>query len=53
MQETLDAIEADIAAAIVQPRQYKIIWELPDGGRVDAYSAPEPLTSVKLLTVPL
>ena len=53
MQVTLDAIEADIAAAIVQPRQYKIIWELPDGGRVDAYNAPEPLTSVKLLTVPL
>jgi hypothetical protein len=53
MQGTLDAIEADIAAAIVQPKQYKIIWELPDGGRVDAYAAPEPLTSVKLLTVPL
>lgn len=53
MQATLDAIEADIAAAIVQPKQYKIIWELPDGGRVDAYNAPEPLTSVKLLTVPL
>lgn len=53
MQVTLDAIEADIAAAIVQPKQYKIIWELPDGGRVDAYNAPEPLTSVKLLTVPL
>lgn len=53
MQVTLDAIEADIAAAIVQPRQYKIIWELPDGGRVDAYNAPEPLTTVRLLTVPL
>ena len=53
MRTTLDAIEADIAAAIVQPKQYKIIWELPDGSRVDAYNAPEPLKSVKLLTVPL
>lgn len=52
MRVTLDAIEADIAAAIVQPKQYKIIWELPDGGRVDAYNAPEPLKSVRLLTVP-
>lgn len=53
MQTTLDAVEADVGAAIVQSKQYKIIWELPDGGRVDAYSAPEPLTSIKLLTVPL
>ena len=53
MRGTLDAIEADIAAAIVQPKQYKIIWELPDGSRVDAYNAPEPLKSVRLLTVPL
>lgn len=53
MQTTLDAIEADITAAVVQPKQYKIIWELPDGGRVDAYGAPEPLTAIKLLTVPL
>jgi len=53
MQETLDAVEADVSAAIVQPKQYKIIWELPDGGRVDAYNAPEPLTTVRLLTVPL
>lgn len=53
MQATLDAVEADVAAAIVTQKQYKIIWELPDGARVDAYVAPEPLTSVKLLTVPL
>ncbi|MDV3459153.1 hypothetical protein RZN05_19305 [Sphingomonas sp. HF-S4] len=53
MQGILDSVEADVSAAIVQSKQYKIIWELPDGGRVDAYNAPEPLTSVKLLTVPL
>jgi hypothetical protein len=53
MQVILDAVEADVSAAIVQSKQYKIIWELPDGGRVDAYNAPEPLTSVKLLTVPV
>ena len=53
MQETLDAVETDVAKAIVTPKQYKIIWELPDGGRVDAYSAPEPLKTVTLLTVPL
>lgn len=53
MQDTLDAVEADVAKAIVSPKQYKIIWELPDGGRVDAYSAPEPLKAVTLLTVPL
>ena len=53
MQRTLDAVETDIAAAVVSPKQYKIIWELPDGGRVDAYSAPEPLKAVTLLTVPL
>lgn len=53
MQTTLDAIEADVSAAIAQPKQYKIIWELPGGGRVDAYNAPEPLTSIRLLTVPL
>lgn len=54
MQTTLDAVEADISSAVVSPKQYKIIWELPDGGRVDAYTATaEPLRSVKLLTVPL
>jgi hypothetical protein len=53
MQATLDAVEADIAAAIATQKQYKIIWELPDGARVDAYAAPDPLTRVKLLTVPL
>ena len=53
METILDSVEADVSAAIVQPKQYKIIWELPDGGRVDAYNAPEPLKSVKLLTVPL
>jgi hypothetical protein len=53
MQGSLDTVEADVAAAIVQPKQYKIIWELPEGGRVDAYNAPEPLTRIKLLTVPL
>jgi hypothetical protein len=53
MQGVLDAVEADVSAAIAQPKQYKIIWELPDGGRVDAYNAPEPLKSVRLLTVPL
>lgn len=53
MQATLDAVEADVAAAIVTPSHYKIIWQLPDGGRVDAYTSPEPLTSVTLLTVPL
>lgn len=53
MQTTLDAVEADVAAAIATEKQYKIIWELPDGARVDAYAAPEPLTSVRLLTVPL
>ncbi|HVJ01285.1 MAG TPA: hypothetical protein VM662_03830 [Sphingomonas sp.] len=53
MQATLDAVEADVAAAIATEKQYKIIWELPDGARVDAYAAPEPLTSVRLLTVPL
>jgi len=53
MQGILDLVEADVSAAIVQPKQYKIIWELPDGGRVDAYNAPEPLKNIKLLTVPL
>ncbi|WP_448663146.1 hypothetical protein ACG3SL_00250 [Sphingomonas sp. CJ20] len=53
MERTLDAVEKDVVAAIVSPKQYKVIWELPDGGRVDAYNAPEPLTSVRLLTVPL
>jgi hypothetical protein len=53
MQGILDAVEADVAAAVVQPKQYKIIWELPGGGRVDAYNAPEPLKNIKLLTVPL
>lgn len=53
MQGILDSVEADVSAAVIQPKQYKIIWELPDGGRVDAYNAPEPLTSVKLLTVPV
>ncbi|WP_404334869.1 hypothetical protein AB2M62_14570 [Sphingomonas sp. MMS12-HWE2-04] len=53
MQETLDAVEADVAAAIATPKQYKIIWELPDGARVDAYAAPEPLKTVRLITVPL
>ncbi|TGX54940.1 hypothetical protein E5A73_05730 [Sphingomonas gei] len=53
MQSILDSVEADVTAAIVQPKQYKIIWELPGGGRVDAYNAPEPLKTIKLLTVPL
>jgi hypothetical protein len=53
MQGILDSVEADVSAAIVQPKQYKIIWELPEGGRVDAYNAPEPLKTIKLLTVPL
>ena len=53
MQATLDAVEADVAAAVATQKQYKIIWELPGGARVDAYAAPDPLTSVKLLTVPL
>ncbi|MBB5710042.1 hypothetical protein [Sphingomonas xinjiangensis] len=53
MQRTLDAIERDVAEAIVTPKQYKIIWQLPDGGRVDVYNAPGALTSVRLLTVPL
>ena len=53
MQGILDSVEADVSAAIIQPKQYKIIWELPDGGRVDAYNAPEPLKTIKLLTVPL
>jgi hypothetical protein len=53
METILDAVEADTAAAMISPKRYKIIWELPDGGRVDAYSAPEPLRSVTLLTVPL
>ena len=53
MQNILDAVEADTASAIISPKQYKIIWELPDGGRVDAYAAPEPLRSVTLLTVPV
>lgn len=53
MQRILDEVEKDVSSAIVSPKQYKIIWQLPDGGRVDAYSAPEPLTEVRLLTVPL
>lgn len=53
MQSTLDAVEADVTAAVAAPSHYKIIWELPDGGRVDAYTAGEPLTRVRLLTVPL
>ena len=53
MQKILDEVEGDIAAAVASPKQYKIIWQLPDGGRVDAYNAPEPLTAVRLLTVPL
>lgn len=53
MQRTLDSVQTDVANAIVRPSQYKIIWQLPDGGRVDAYDAPGPLTTVRLLTVPL
>jgi hypothetical protein len=53
MQRVLDSVEEDVSRAIVTPRQYKIIWQLPDGGRVDAYDAPDPLTTVRLLTVPL
>jgi len=53
MQATLDAVEADVAAAIATQKHYKIIWELPDGARVDVYAAPEPLERVRLLTVPL
>lgn len=53
MQRVLDAVESDVSNAIVSPKQYKVIWQLPDGGRVDAYNAPEPLTSVNLLVVPL
>jgi hypothetical protein len=53
MQHTLDSVQTDVANAIVSPKQYKIIWQLPDGGRVDAYDAQGPLTSVRLLTVPL
>ncbi|UZK64769.1 hypothetical protein [Sphingomonas sp. M1-B02] len=53
MQDVLDSVEQDVAAAIVTPKQYKIIWQLPDGGRVDAYDASDPLTTVRLLTVPL
>jgi hypothetical protein len=53
MQRVLDAVDSDVAGAVVSPQQYKIIWQLPDGGRVDAYNAPEPLTTIRLLTVPL
>lgn len=53
MQATLDAVEADIAQAVATPKQYKIVWELPDGARVDAYGARGPLTSVRLIAVPL
>jgi hypothetical protein len=53
MQRVLDAVESDVTTAIVSPKQYKIIWQLPDGGRVDAYNSPGPLTTVRLLTVPL
>jgi hypothetical protein len=53
MQRVLDAVDAEVSAAIVSPKQYKIIWQLPDGGRVDVYNAPGPLTTVRLLTVPL
>lgn len=53
MQRVLDAVESDVSNAIVSPKQYKVIWQLPDGGRVDVYNAPGPLTSVNLLTVPL
>ena len=53
MQQILDSVEGDVSAAIVNPKQYKIIWQLPEGGRVDAYDAPEPLTSVRLLAVPI
>lgn len=53
MQRTLDSVQTEVANAIVTPKQYKIIWQLPDGGRVDAYDAPGPLTTVRLLTVPL
>jgi hypothetical protein len=53
MQRVLDAVDSDVSGAIASPKQYKIIWQLPDGGRVDAYDAPEPLTTIRLLTVPL
>jgi len=53
MERVLDAVESDVSNAVVSPSQYKVIWQLPDGGRVDAYNAPDPLTTVRLLTVPL
>ncbi|AJP70729.1 hypothetical protein [Sphingomonas hengshuiensis] len=53
MQRVFDAVESDVSNAIVSPKQYKVIWQLPDGGRVDVYNAPGPLTSVNLLVVPL
>ena len=53
MQRVLDSVESDVASAVASPAQYKIIWQLPDGGRVDAYNAPDPLTTIRLLTVPL
>lgn len=51
VQVTLDAVQTGVAAGITASAQYKINWQLPDGSVVDAYDAPEPLTTVKLLTV--
>ncbi len=52
MQQSLDAVQADVAAAIRTPAQYTVRWKLDDGKLVDAYDAQD-LKAVTLVTVPL
>lgn len=47
----LDAIEADIKASVTAPKQYKIMWKLPDGSLVDAYDAGAKPKTLSLVTV--
>lgn len=47
----LDSIEADIKASVTAPKQYKIMWKLPDGSMVDAYDVGTPPKTLSLVTV--
>lgn len=47
----LDAVQADIKASVTAPKQYKIMWKLPDGSLVDAYDVGTPPKTLSLVTV--
>ncbi|MHA6717976.1 hypothetical protein ACX40Y_00870 [Sphingomonas sp. RS6] len=47
----LDAVQADIKAHVTAPKQYKIMWKLPDGSLVDAYDVGTPPKTLSLVTV--